>query len=257
MNDLFSLQGRVALVTGASQGLGAEMAKSLARAGAHVVLVARNSKKLGQNAAEISDEGGRASTLVLDITDEEAVCSSIAETSSKHGTIDILINNAGIIERASLTESTTEGFEAVLETNVTASYVLSRECAREMLKNQYGRIVNIGSILSLVGRSSVHAYTVSKHAVAGLTQALASDLGPSGINVNAILPGYFKTEINMVLQENQPFDQMVRARTPLARWGDAKELAGPLTFLCSEASSYVNGHLLVVDGGFTSTIQGP
>ena len=257
MDNLFSLQDKVALVTGASQGLGAEMAKSLARAGAHVILVARNSEKLEKKAKEISNDGGHASPYVLDITNEEAVCRAVTEINSEHGTVDILVNNAGIIERVGLTDSTTEGFKAVLETNVTASYVLSREFAKAMLKNQYGRIVNIGSILSLVGRSSVHAYTVSKHAISGLTQALASDLGPSGINVNAILPGYFKTEINVVLQENQPFDQMVRTRTPLARWGEAKELAGPLTFLCSEASSYVNGHLLVVDGGFTSTIQGP
>ncbi len=230
---------------------------SLAEAGANVVLIARNAAKLEERVEAIHAKGGSATALPLDITDEAAVREAVASVANERGRIDILVNNAGILERVDLEESQTEGFERVMRTNVTASYVLARECAGPMRAARYGRIVHIGSILSLVGRASVLSYTTSKHAIAGLTQALASELGPHGITSNAILPGYFRTEINVVLQQNREFSSMVETRTPLGRWGDPPELGGPLVFLCSEASSYVNGHLLVADGGFTETIQGP
>jgi gluconate 5-dehydrogenase len=233
------------------------MARALADAGAHVVLVARSAEKLDARAREIRASGGSAETCPLDITDEAAVTESVARIAREHGHLDILVNNAGVLERVELAESTTAGFERVVQTNVTAAYVLARECAKPMSAGSFGRIVNIGSILSLVGRASVLSYTTSKHAIAGLTRALASELGPRGITSNAILPGYFRTEINVVLQQNREFSGMVETRTPLGRWGEPPELGGPLVFLCSEAASYINGHLLVADGGFTGTIQGP
>ncbi len=254
MSDLFSLGGRVALVTGASQGLGAAMADTLADAGAHVVLVARSADKLEARADAIRSRGGEATALPLDITRDDAVAETVARVAAERGRLDILVNNAGIIDRALVEESRGEAFRQVIETNLTAAYVMSRECAVPMVREGYGRIVNIGSILSIIARASVVSYTASKHAIVGLTKTLASEYGGRGVHANAILPGYFRTEINVVLQQNPEFNAMVESRTPLARWGETPDLAGPLLLLCSEASSYVNGHALVVDGGITSTL---
>lgn len=230
------------------------MAVTLAEAGAHVVLVARTRSKLAAQVDTIADAGGHASALPLDITDDDAVVESVRQVVSEHGRLDILVNNAGIIERALVAESESEPFRRVLDTNVTAAYVMARECAVPMVAQGWGRIVNIGSILSVIARASVVSYTASKHAIVGLTKTLASEYGGQGVHANAILPGYFRTEINVVLQENTEFNAMVESRTPLGRWGKSADLAGPLLLLCSQASSYINGHALIVDGGITSTL---
>jgi NAD(P)-dependent dehydrogenase (short-subunit alcohol dehydrogenase family) len=254
MRDLFSLADRVALVTGASQGLGAHMARVLAASGAHVVLCARNREKLAEQAEAIRDAGGRALDLPLDITEEAAVVGAVARVVSQCGGLDILVNNAGIVVRGAAIDSDTEAFRRVLDTNLTGAYRMAREAARPMLERGWGRIINIGSILSLAARATVLAYTTSKHAVTGLTRGLAAEFGSRGVNVNALLPGYFRTEINVVLQQDPDFSRWVEAGTPLARWGEARDLDGPLLFLASDASRYVNGHLLVVDGGMTATL---
>ncbi len=254
MTSPFSLAGRVALVTGASQGLGAAMAAALAEAGAHVVLVARTRDKLEARAEEIGKAGGEASVVPLDLTDDRAVVEAVAQVAAERGRLDVLVNNAGIIDRALVAESGTEGFRQVLETNVTAAYVMARECAVPMVAHGWGRIVNIGSILSVIARPSVVSYTASKHAIVGLTKTLAAEFGASGVHANAILPGYFRTEINVVLQQNTEFNAMVESRTPLGRWGETPDLVGPLLLLASDGASYVNGHALTVDGGFTATI---
>ncbi len=254
MTSPFCLGGRVALVTGASRGLGAGMAAALAQAGAHVVLVARSAEKLEARAEEIRGAGGEASVVPLDLTDECAVVEAVARVAAERGRLDVLVNNAGIIDRALVAQSGTEGFRRVLETNVTAAYVMARECAVPMVERGWGRIVNIGSILSVIARPSVVSYTASKHAIVGLTKTLAAELGPGGVHANAILPGYFRTEINVVLQQDVEFNAMVETRTPLGRWGETSDLVGPLLLLASDAASYVNGHALIVDGGFTATI---
>jgi gluconate 5-dehydrogenase len=254
MQDMFSLAGKVALVTGASRGLGLAMAQALAGAGAEVVLNARGEDALRAGAATIVAAGGKAAFVPFDVADEAAASAAIAGVARRHGRLDILVNNAGTVSRRALVESTTDEWRRVLEVNLTALYVLAREAARAMLAQGTGRIINIGSILSQVGRATIPSYVASKHGVAGLTKALAAELGPKGVTVNAIAPGYFRTEINVELQRNPEFDRMVKGRTPLGRWGEAHELGGAVVFLASDAAAYVNGHVLVVDGGMTTTI---
>lgn len=244
----------MALVTGASQGLGAAMAGALADAGAHVVLVARTRDKLEVQAEEIRKRGARATVAPLDLTRDDAVVETVARLARELGRLDVLVNNAGIIDRALIADSETDAFRQVLETNVTAAFLMARECAVPMVARGWGRIVNIGSILSIIARPSVVSYTASKHAIIGLTKTLAAEFGGDGVHTNAILPGYFRTEINLVLQQNAEFNAMVESRTPLGRWGETGDLVGPLLLLSSEGSSYINGHALLVDGGFTATI---
>ena len=253
-SERFSLAGRVALVTGASQGLGAHMAEVLALAGAHVVLCARNAEKLAARAEALRSKGAEATPVPLDICDDAAVVETVARLGGELGHLDVLVNNAGILDRALIAESEIEPFRQVIETNVTAAYLMARECAKWMVPAGWGRIVNIGSILSITARASMVSYTASKHAIVGLTRTLAAEFGSAGVHANAILPGYFRTEINVVLQENPEFNHMVESRTPLGRWGEAPDLSGPLLLLCSDAASYVNGHALVVDGGITCTL---
>lgn len=244
----------MALVTGASQGLGAAMAGALADAGAHVVLVARTRDKLEVQAEEIRKRGAQATVAPLDLTRDDAVVATVARLARELGRLDVLVNNAGIIDRALIADSETDAFRQVLETNVTAAFLMARECAVPMVARGWGRIVNIGSILSIIARPSVVSYTASKHAIIGLTKTLAAEFGGDGVHTNAILPGYFRTEINLVLQQNTEFNAMVESRTPLGRWGETGDLVGPLLLLSSEGSSYINGHALLVDGGFTATI---
>lgn len=249
--ELFDLSGRTALVTGASRGIGKALAGVLADAGAGVVLAARSLPALDEAAGSLRARGRQASTLALDVRDEAAVVDALARLRDLGRAPDILVNNAGIIDRSPLADSRTETWRGVVDTNLTAPYVLAREVARDMVAGGFGRIVNIASIMALHGKRNAHAYAATKHAIAGLTKALAAELGPAGVTANAICPGYVRTEINTSLQNDQAFDAMVRTRTPLGRWGETSDLATALLFLCAPASAYVNGHLLVVDGGFT------
>lgn len=256
MLEQFSLKGRVALVTGASRGLGLAMAESLAAAGAHVVLNGRDARTLQPCADRLTGQGRPASIAPFDVADERAATTAVQEIVRRQGRIDILINNAGTVVRSPLEQSRTADWQRVIDVNLTALYVLARECARSMAAQRWGRIINISSIMGQIGRATIPSYVAAKHGVAGLTKALAAELGPKGITCNAIGPGYFATEINAELQNNPDFDRMIRTRTPLGRWGKPEELGGAVVFLASDAGSYVNGHLLIVDGGMTETLVG-
>jgi len=251
MSDMFSLEGRVALVTGASRGLGKEIANAMAAAGAHVVLAARGEDALNENAAAIRSNGGSASVIRLDVTDEAAIIDAVARILADVGRLDILVNNAGTVRRAPVVDVDTADWDAVVDTNLRSCFLLSREAARPMVTHGWGRIITIGSIMSQIARPAVSSYVATKHAVVGLTKALAVELGPSGVTANAIGPGYFRTELTESLQQDPAFSKMIETRCPAGRWGNAEELGGVAVFLASDAGAYVNGHLLIVDGGMT------
>jgi gluconate 5-dehydrogenase len=249
MNDLFSLDGRVAVVTGAAQGLGAAMAESLAKAGAHVALTDRNADTLQETRAAFEARGYSVSAVPFDVTDTPAAEGAIREIAKRHGRLDILVNNAGVVVFKRIENHTMPDWERVIEINLTSLYALAREAAVHMAAGGYGRIINISSVMGFVARSGIISYVAAKHGVIGLTKGLAAELAEKKINTNAIAPGYFLTEINKSVQADTEFYDLVKNRTPMHRWGDPSELAGPVLFLASPASSFVNGHVLVVDGG--------
>ncbi len=254
MSKLFSLEGRVALVTGASRGLGWAIAEALAEHGAHVVLCSRDQAVLDGRAAELEKRGLSAQARAFDAVDRAAGAEAVAAVHSEHGRLDILANNAGIVHRSPVAELTDEDWDRVIETNLTAAFRLSRDAARHMAAAGHGRIINTASIMSVVARPAVASYVASKGGLAALTRALAVEFGPQGVTSNAIAPGYIVSEMTADLQVNPDFDSYVRTRTPLGRWGEAREIGAVALFLASDASSYVNGHLLVADGGLTAAL---
>ena len=254
MLELFSLKQKVAVITGASRGLGRTMAKGLAAAGAQVVLVARDEAKLNETRDDILAEGGQASVLALDLADEEAIRTGIRRIGGELGRIDICVNNAGVINWQPVLESDVEDFERIMDTNVKATFVMSQECAAFMRAgSRGGRIVNIGSILSTLGRAKLHAYCASKSAIVGLTRSLAAELGRENITANVIAPGYFISDINASLTSRPGYIEAVSGVTPMERWGRAEELVGTLIYLASDASSFVTGQVIHVDGGIQAT----
>lgn len=253
LKQMFDLTGQVALITGASRGFGLEFAKLFAEAGALVILNGRHVETL-QTAADVVRRHGLVDIAAFDVADIPAGESAIAAIEKTHGKLDILINNAGINIRKPLNDYTIDDWRQVLDVDLTAAYALSRAAGLGMSKRGYGRIVNIGSVLSIKGRASIPAYTAAKHGILGITKAFAAELGASGVTCNAIAPGYFETEINVELMKRPEFVAFVNERTPLRRWGKPEELAGAALFLASPAASYVNGHLLTVDGGMTVTL---
>jgi gluconate 5-dehydrogenase len=249
MNELFSLDGRVAVVTGAAQGLGAAMAESLAKAGAHVVLTDRNATVLEGTRAAFAAKGYSVSAVSFDVSDTPAAEAAIRGIAERQGRLDILVNNAGIVVFKRIENHTMPDWERVIAINLSSLYAIAREAAVHMTKGGYGRIINIASVMGKVARAGIVSYVAAKHGVIGLTRGLAAELASKGINTNAIAPGYFQTEINKSVQGDTEFYDLVRNRTPMHRWGQPPELAGPVLFLASPASSFVNGHVLVVDGG--------
>jgi NAD(P)-dependent dehydrogenase (short-subunit alcohol dehydrogenase family) len=223
------------------------------RAGADIILAGRDEQALIQSAREISPEGRDVSIACFDVTDEQAIAQCFENFRAENRVPNILVNNAGIVYRSTVAESRTDQWRAVIETNLVAAYNLSREAAVGMVDQNFGRIINIASILALQGKARASAYTASKHGIAGLTKALAAELGHAGITANAICPGYVRTDINRSLQNDPSFDAKVLENTPCGRWGMPEDIAGPAIFLASDAAAYVNGHLLVVDGGMTAT----
>jgi gluconate 5-dehydrogenase len=252
--DIFSLEGRVALVTGSSRGIGYAIAETMARAGATVILHARDLATLAPKVQALAALGLKAESCVADVLDEVALADAIDKVASRHDRLDILVNNAGAIHRAPLTETPIVEWRRVLDVNLTSAFLASREAARIMTRNGYGRIINTASILGIVGRATVASYAASKHGLVGLTRSMAAELGGKGVTCNAIAPGYIRTEMNIALQHDPAFDILVRTRTPLGRWGEPRDVAGAAVFLASAAAAYVNGHVLVVDGGMVETL---
>ena len=252
LQGLFSLEGRVALVTGSSRGLGFAMARALASAGAHVVLNGRKPDEVAARASDLAGTGLAVSAAPFDIADEAAAVREISRIVSSRGRLDILINNAGIVHRGKFVDVKTEAWREVLDVNLTACFVLAREAARHMVQRGSGRIINVGSVMSGIARWGAPAYVATKHGLVGLTRAIAVEFGHRGITCNTLAPGFFKTELNVSQREHPQTNEQVQARTPLRRWAEPDELAGAAVFLASDASSYVNGLTLYVDGGLTA-----
>jgi len=253
MADLFSLKNRIVLLTGASRGLGREMAYCLAEAGALVLCAGRSAKDLEATARAIRRRKGKAQAVILDVTSEDSIQSGVRALIRKHRRIDVLVNNAGVIHRDNVVDTATADYRKVIETDLIGPFALSREVGRHMLAREYGRIVNISSIMAVLGRGSVAGYVSAKHGMTGLTKNLAAEFGPH-VTANAIAPGYIRTELNVPLQQDKKFCAMLEQRTAASRWGTPADLRGPLLLLASDAGAYITGHTLVVDGGMTTIL---
>jgi 2-deoxy-D-gluconate 3-dehydrogenase len=250
MSGMFSLSGKRALVTGASRGLGQAMAVALAEAGADVVCASTRRAGTDDTAALIRAAGRQAWQVEADHADRASVLAMADEAERLAGRIDILVNNAGTIRRHPAAEFPLDEWDAVIRTNLDSVFALSQRLGRGMIERGAGKIVNVASLLSFQGGITVPAYTASKHAVAGLTKALANEWARHGVQVNAIAPGYFSTDNTQRLRDDAGRAAEISARIPAARWGEPGDLAGAVVFLASPASDYVNGHVLVVDGGW-------
>jgi gluconate 5-dehydrogenase len=250
----FRLDGRLALVTGSSAGIGLAIARGLAQAGAVVVLNGRDADRLERTRATLSGEGLAVHARSFDVCDAPAVEAAVASIESEIAPVDILVNNAGIQRRAPFQDFAAEDWQAIMRTNLDSMFTVGQAVARRMVVRQRGRIINICSVQSELGRPGIAPYTASKGAVKMLTKGMAIDLGPHGINVNGLGPGYFKTELNQKLVDDPTFSAWLINRTPNRRWGDVEELAPAAVFLASDASRFINGHILYVDGGVTASL---
>jgi len=251
---LFNLAGRRALVTGSSRGIGYGISEALAGAGAEIIINGRDVEALGAAAERLAASGAKVRAVAFDVTSEESVADGIAHIEAEIGPIDILVNNAGMQFRAPLEDFPADKFDQVIRTNLTSVFTVGQAVARRMIPRKRGKIINICSILTQAARFSVAPYGASKAAVANLTRGMATDWARHGLNVNAIAPGYIRTELNEALLKNAEFNSWVEKRTPMARWAEPGELGGAAIFLASDAASFVNGHILYVDGGFTATV---
>ena len=249
MSAVFSLKTRVALVTGASRGLGFAMAQALAENGATVIVNARNAQELTAAANRIGAEA-----MAFDVTDATAARGALEDIARRHGRFDILVNNAGIQHRRPIAEWEDDDFDRVIAVNLSSCFKLSRDAVRLMLPNKFGRIINTGSVAAILGRPTIHAYVAAKAGLHGLTRSMAAELGRHGITVNALAPGYFATELNTALLEDKAFTAWVESRTPAGRWAQPHELGGAAVFLASDAAAYVNGQVLAVDGGLSTSL---
>lgn len=255
MSALFDVRGRLALVTGSSRGLGRALALALADAGARVIVHGRDADAIARTAEETASRSGQEpASISFDVTDAGAVESAVARIVSDYGTPDILVNNAGLQRRAPFAEYPVEHWDALVASNLSSVFYVSRFLVPAMIERGSGKIVNIGSVQSLLARQTIAAYSATKGGVAQLTKGMAADLAGHNIQVNAISPGYFATEMNRALVEDEQFNSWLVNRTPAGRWGSFEELAGALLFFSSDASSFVSGQNLFVDGGMTAVV---
>lgn len=253
-SPLFDLSGKRALVTGSSQGIGFALARGLAGAGASVILNGRNESRLTAAAADLRKDGAGVFQSAFDVTRSEAVTTAVDALEDEIGPIDILVNNAGMQFRTVLQDYPDDKWHDLMRTNIDSVFFVGRAVARHMIKRGQGKIINICSVQSELGRPGIAPYAATKGAVKMLTKGMCIDWAGHGIQVNAIGPGYFKTPLNKALVENPEFSAWLENRTPAGRWGDVEELAGAAIFLASDASSFINGHILYVDGGITSSL---
>jgi len=248
--DLFKLDGKVALITGAGSGLGRQFAETLSDAGASVVLAARRREKLEETAELVRNKGGKAICLELDVTDSLSVTNCVRETTSEFGTPDILVNNAGIAKQAFLTDISEDDWDAVLDTNLKGVFMVAQAVAKSMINaDKHGSIINIASVLGLRVSKALGSYIAAKSAVVQLTKAMAIEWSRYNIRVNALAPGYFITEINQEQFADGSAEDFLMRRVPMSRVGDLREIAGPLLLLASDAGSYMTGSIIAVDGG--------
>ena len=252
--DTFRLDGRLALVTGSSSGIGLAIARGLGQAGATLVLNGRDLAKLTAVADTLRAEGLSVHLAVFDVTDGAAVDAAVASIETERGPIEILVNNAGLQRRGVFHEFKRSDWDAVMRTNIDSVFLVGQAVAQRMVVRQRGRIINICSVQSELGRPSVAPYAASKGAVKMLTKGMAIDLGPHGITVNGIGPGYFKTELTQALVDDPAFSDWLIKRTPSRRWGEVEDLAPAAVFLASDGARFINGHVLYVDGGVTASL---
>lgn len=253
--SMFDLTGRIALITGSSRGIGNILAAALADAGATVVLNGRDPQRLDRAAQELSARIGRAvPAFSFDVTDQDAVRSAIAEVTAQVGPIDVLVNNAGVQHRQSLVDVSLADWERVIATDLTSAFLVGREVAPGMLARGAGKIVNVASVQSDLARAGIGAYTAAKGGIRNLTRAMAAEWSGSGVQVNAIAPGYIHTEMTQALVDDADFNDFIVRRTPAARWGRAIDLAGPVVWLSSSGSDFVTGQTIFVDGGMTVVV---
>lgn len=254
MATVFSLEDKVVLITGATRGLGWAMAEAMTQAGARVTLCGRDQEALNERVTSLHANGAAARGIAFDVRDYGAAEAAVESVVEAEGRLDVLVNNAGVQHRQPLTELADEDWNRIIETNLTSCFVLARAAAPHMIARGEGRIINTASIMGPLARPTVAAYVAAKGGLAALTRALAVELGPRGINCNAIAPGFFVTDMNKALVEDPDFTAFVEGRVPLGRWGQPREIAGAAVFLASPAASYINGHVLFVDGGLAAAV---
>jgi gluconate 5-dehydrogenase len=251
MSKLFDLTGRLALITGSSRGIGRAIAQGYIEAGARVVINGRDAAAV---AATVKALGANAIAAPFDVTNRAVIETAIGKIESDVGPIDILVNNAGMTKRMAFTDFPEEDWRQIMATNLDSVFFVTQSVARRMIPRSRGKIVNICSVMSELGRASIAPYTASKGAVKMLTKTMCAEWAKHGITANGISPGYFGTELNTALMNDEKFSAWVCARTPAGRWGKVEELQGAAIFLASDASSFVNGHILFVDGGMTAVV---
>jgi len=252
--SLFDLSGRTALVTGSSRGLGRAIAEGLAKAGARLVVNGTDPARVETAVAEFRSAGHAAEGAAFDVTDEAAIVNAFGSFDAKGVAIDILVNNAGIQMRKPLVEFTSADWRKVIETNLTSAFIIGREAAKRMIPRKRGKIINIGSLASELARPTVGPYTAAKGGIKTLTKSMAVEWAASGIQANAIGPGYMLTDMNQALMQNPDFNSWLMSRIPSKRWGRPDELVGAAIFLASSASDYVNGQIIYVDGGMLAAM---
>jgi 2-deoxy-D-gluconate 3-dehydrogenase len=248
LQSQFSLTGKTALVTGASKGIGASIAIAMAQAGADVVLVGRSQDSLSATRTAIENLGRTTETLIADVESRDQIAAAFKSIEQLN--VEIVVNNAGSISRAPAIETSLEDWDRIIDTNLNSVFQISQLCAKSMLAKGQGRIINIASLLSFQGGINVPAYTASKHAVAGVTKALANEWGAKGVTVNAIAPGYISTDNTQALRNDADRNTSILARIPIGRWGTPEDLAAVAVFLASPAAAYINGEIITVDGGW-------